>query len=174
LPAGGRKPERQRFTIQIRPGHAAFSARRSGSRVNTDAVHRRKIDDKRTIGDRRSGHIVTAATNGDRQVMIAREPDRGQDIGDLKAAGDHRRMAVDHPVPDLTRRIVRRIDGKDQRATQFFTQSRNVIVGKAWNVEFSDHAPAPSLIRKYPERVRKNDMFFRYALTYTLSLVCQV
>jgi hypothetical protein len=50
--------------------------------------------------------------------LLARELDRGHDIGGIDAACDKRRAAVDHPVVNLARGVVLRIAGLDQLAAK--------------------------------------------------------
>ena len=50
--------------------------------------------------------------------LLASEIDGADDVGDVDAAGDQARVAVDHAVIDLPRGGIVRVAGADQRAAQ--------------------------------------------------------
>jgi hypothetical protein len=52
---------------------------------------------------------MAAAADGDLDVVVAGDGDGLDDVGGGGAAGDDGRVPVDHPVPDLPRRVVVRL-----------------------------------------------------------------
>jgi hypothetical protein len=61
---------------------------------------------------------VTTAPDGDEEVVGTREIYRAYHVGDAAAAGYQAGRAVDHAVPDLSRRFVATIVGTEQGAAQ--------------------------------------------------------
>jgi hypothetical protein len=58
--------------------------------------------------------------------VSAGEAHRRDDVGDARAAGDERRMPVDHAVPDLAGLVITAVAGVQQRAAQ---TGRKVVHG---------------------------------------------
>ncbi len=102
--------------VQVAQLRAPFDAGGAGYRVDADAVHRREIDHQPVVDGAESGAVVPAAADGDEQVVVAGEVDRGDDVGDVGALGDERRVLVDHRVVDRARLVVARIAGLDELA----------------------------------------------------------
>ena len=50
--------------------------------------------------------VVSAPSDGDEQVSVTGELDRGDNVGDVSTAGDHGGPFVDHAVPDGTYVVV--------------------------------------------------------------------
>jgi hypothetical protein len=69
---------------------------------------------------------VAAGAHRHQQVALAGEANRGDDIGDSRAAGDAGRAAVDRSVPDRARSVVARVSGKDHRAPKAGAQALDV------------------------------------------------
>ena len=51
-------------------------------------------------------HVKAAAANRYEQIVVAREPQRLQDVRNARALHDHRGPLIDEPVPDTARLIV--------------------------------------------------------------------
>ena len=64
------------------------------------------------------GQAVAAAADRDREVLVAGEPQRGDDLGGVRRPDDQRGPAVDHPVPHGARRIVGLVAGQDHVARE--------------------------------------------------------
>jgi hypothetical protein len=74
--------------------------------VDADAGHWRQVDHHAAVDRRQPGHIVTAAADGDFELLLAGETDRIDDVGDAAAAGDQRRPLVDQAVVHLPRVLI--------------------------------------------------------------------
>ena len=74
--------------VQIAQRAPALDA--GGARVGIDAhaVHRREVDDQPVVDSAQPGAVVAAAADGDEDVVVSREVDRGDDVGDVDAVGD--------------------------------------------------------------------------------------
>lgn len=107
-----------RLAIDIAPGRATSDAHRARARIDANAAHRGQVDHQAAIADGAPGDVVPPAAHRDRQVMVAREIDRCDDVGSAGAAGDHAGMPVDHAVPDAAGRVVVRVAGAQQLAAQ--------------------------------------------------------
>ena len=85
-------------------------------RIDTDVFHKREIDHKAAVSDCIPSNIVSAAPDRERQVVLANEVQRPGHVVSRTAAGNQRRTAVDHAVPDLAHFVVLGIFGKNERA----------------------------------------------------------
>ena len=74
-----------------------------------NAFHRRQVDHHAAVDRRAPGDIVAAAAHGDLELLLARQFDRVDDVGDTAAPGDQRRPLVDQPVMDFSGILVARI-----------------------------------------------------------------
>ena len=59
---------------------------------------------------------MPAAADRDPQPALAREPDRGCDVGVVDAVRDRRRVLVDHRVVERARLVVLRVAALDDAA----------------------------------------------------------
>jgi hypothetical protein len=75
-------------------------------RVHLDLADGPQVDHQAAVADRPAGHAVAAGPHRDRQAVVASEPDRGNDVRSVLAAGDHRRAPVDRAVPDPASSVV--------------------------------------------------------------------
>jgi len=75
------------------------------------AAHLRKVDHHSAVADREPGNAVPAPAHGDQDLVLAREFHCPHYVRDARAADNHRRPAVDHPVVNLARRVVRVVAG---------------------------------------------------------------
>ncbi len=87
-PADRREPEELRLAVELAPEHAGLGARGARRGVDSDPLHRREVDHEAAVADGVTADVVAAAADGDEQVMLAREADRGEDVGDAGAAGE--------------------------------------------------------------------------------------
>jgi hypothetical protein len=66
------------------------------------------------VTNRATGDIVAAPTNCDLEVLVDRETEGIDDIGNPGATGDHRGALIDHSIVHATCRLVAVIGGKQQ------------------------------------------------------------
>jgi hypothetical protein len=98
--AGRGKPVRLRCVVDFPPQGTALDESRALDGIDQDGAHRREIDHDAVVANSSTGDIVTAASHGDLQGVIAGETDRRRDIDGATASGDQSRSAVDGSVPD--------------------------------------------------------------------------
>src|SRR5262249_12346679 len=101
LPAGGGRPERRGG----RGGGAGKRPPRTPPRRPAGA-RRGQAARGATGGDRDARHAVAAAAHPDVQATLGAKAHGGRDVGWAGAAGDDRRLPVDHRVPDPPGRLV--------------------------------------------------------------------
>jgi hypothetical protein len=65
---------------------------------------------------------VAAATDGDEQVMRPSEVDRGDHVGDTRAAHDQAGTVIDQAIPDLPRGIIARVTRPQQRTSHLHAE----------------------------------------------------
>jgi hypothetical protein len=75
--------------------------------IDADSAHRREVDDEAVVDDGGARDVVAAAADGERKPVLGSEADRDRHVGGVGASRDHRRVLVDHAVPDAARRLVR-------------------------------------------------------------------
>ena len=76
----------------------------------------REVDHDAVVADRAAGDAVTAAADGEGEIVGAGEGDGGGDVMGVAALDDEGRVAVDHRVPDLALGVVAGIGGGDDVA----------------------------------------------------------
>ena len=116
--AGGRQSVGLRRRVDIAPGRAAADKRQPLLGVDADGVHRAEVDDESVVDGGVAGDVVAAAAYRDRQGVQAGEVQRQGNVVRVRAAGDQRRVAVDHPVPDEARFVVAGVGGTDELAAK--------------------------------------------------------
>jgi hypothetical protein len=77
--------------------------------IDPQPLHRRKVNHLATFANRVSRDVVTAPTDGHKQVVVAGEVHSVHDIGDANAARDQRRPLIDHAVPDSAGIVIARV-----------------------------------------------------------------
>ncbi len=122
-PADRRQPVELRLAVELAPEHAGLSARGARRRIDPDPLHRREVDHEAAFAERVTADAVAAGAHRHRQVSLAGEANRGDDIGHSRAAGDAGGAAVDRSVPDRARCIVARVGGQDHRAANAGAQA---------------------------------------------------
>jgi hypothetical protein len=105
--------ESLRLVVEVAEERAAADACDAALRIDAHAAHARKVDHDPVVTGREARNAVPAAAHRDRKLLRSREADGRDDVGGTRRADDHRRAAVDHPVPDRARRLVRRILRED-------------------------------------------------------------
>ncbi len=102
----GDDPARNRETvgvgrmIDIAPPAPALDANGVVFRIDPDAPHQGKIDDKTVIDGTESPGIVAAAADGEGDTVVTSVVDAGLNVGGVDALCDGRRTFVDHRVED--------------------------------------------------------------------------
>src|SRR4029434_4731992 len=74
--------------------------------VHIHALHHRQVDNQPIVATPQSRSIVAAAAYGDEQLIFAAEVYCRDDIGRIRAPGDHEWPLVDHSVVELARVLV--------------------------------------------------------------------
>ena len=65
-----------------------------------------EIDDEAAVTGTETRYVMPAAANCYEQVVVAREPQRLQDVRNTRALHDDRGPCIDEPVPDTARLMV--------------------------------------------------------------------
>ena len=113
-----RPAERLRFAVEVAQRGTRRDARPPVHRVDPDGLHRRQIDEQAAVAHGVPGDVVAAAPNRQHEIVLAREPDRPDDVGSTQTADGECRSAVDHRVPNRARLVVSRLPGQDGLAAQ--------------------------------------------------------
>ena len=90
-----------RGVVDVTPGAATFDANGACRWIDADTLHAREVDHQAIVTGAQARAIVPATAHRQRQLVLAGEVDRGDDVGDIDAAGDQRGSLVDHAVVDL-------------------------------------------------------------------------
>jgi hypothetical protein len=69
---------------------------------------------------------VATAADRDRQLVIAAEPERANDVVGVRAAGDQRGTPIDHAVPDRARVVVVGVTGANHAAGEGLLERAHV------------------------------------------------
>ena len=91
-------------------------------RIDSDTLHQRQVDDQTVIDAGETGRVMPASANSDRQLVLAAEIHRRDDIGHINASGDEKRPLVDHRVVELSRIVVFRMTASDHGAAHDFSE----------------------------------------------------
>ncbi len=78
---------------------------------------------------------MATASNGQKQVVLARKIDAGYDVRGIDTLSDHARALVDHPVPDFAGLVVFGIPGLNKVSPQVGLQLFHEFV--FWHVTSS-------------------------------------
>src|SRR5262249_1198821 len=124
--AGGGQAEGMGGVIDVAPDAAALDAHGAVGGIDADALPAPQVDDQAVLAGAQAGAVVPAAAHGEGELVLAGEVDRGDDVGDVGAAGDERGPAVDHGVVDATGLVVARVGRLNQLAAQ---QSAQALYG---------------------------------------------
>jgi hypothetical protein len=92
--------------------------RREALGIDTDPRHLRQIDDHPAIAERMTGHAVPAPAHREQQLVVAGEAHRGDHVLVTVTPRHQRRAPVDHPVPELSCRLVARVPRPDEPPPQ--------------------------------------------------------
>jgi hypothetical protein len=115
------------LAVHVAPERAALHPGTPRRRVDPHRAHHREVDHQPALAHRVAGHVVPAAAHRERQAVVAREADAVDHVRRAGAAGDQRRAAVDHAVPDHAGGVVALVAGFEQAAAQAGPQGRDVV-----------------------------------------------
>ena len=123
----GHEPEGLRFAIELTQHCARLDARSAQHGIDMNAVHQRQVDHQPFVAGRLPREAVAPAAHRHEQIVRPGEVDGLDDVGSPRALGDHRRMAIEGAVPEVTRVVVARIARQKQRAAQAGAQIVTVL-----------------------------------------------
>ena len=106
LTPGRDEPEELGRAVDVAPGRAGLGADGAGGGVDVDGLHLREVDDQAVVTHGAAGHLVASAADADHRVVLAGDLDDLDDVSGVGAARDHRRVAIDQPVPHPPCRVV--------------------------------------------------------------------
>jgi hypothetical protein len=122
--AGRREPERLRDAIHVGPGGPALHVHGAPRVVDPDRAHRREVDDDAVVDDGGARDVVSAAADGERELLRGGEADGVGDVFGVRAADDHGGALVDHAVPDPACGLVRGVVRGDDVAGEALGERR--------------------------------------------------
>ena len=118
--------------IDVAGGATRADSHRLPLGVHPHALHRRQVDDQAVIDAAETRTIVAAATNGDRELVVAAEIHGRDDITDIRASSDEQWAFVDHGVVEFSCLLVFRMAAPDQCAAKtLFEFGNNFLVHKS-------------------------------------------
>jgi len=116
LTTRGHQAVELRLCVHVAPVRARPDAGRSHRRVDPNGLHRREVDHQAAVAEGVAGNVVAPAAHRQKEVVLAREVDRGDDIANAETASDERRLLVNKPVPQRTGFPITFVGGLDQPA----------------------------------------------------------
>src|SRR5882672_2694588 len=108
-PEGSGKSKGLCLFVEVSQGSARFYSGSTGSGVDSDGTHLRKVDQEPAFTDGIPGDVVAAGANRKQETMLACEPNRSNDVRSAPATDNSARVAVDHCIPDRACLIVARL-----------------------------------------------------------------
>src|SRR5262249_53929460 len=75
-------------------------------RVDPNAAHLREINDQAIVAAAEPGTVVASTADREKELVLAREVDRGNDVGGAGTSRDHPGPLVDHAVVQRTGIVV--------------------------------------------------------------------
>ena len=140
--------------IDLAPGAAAPYAHGARRGIDVDGLHGREVNNQPIVHHRQAGAVMAAAANGHVQLVVAGKGHGRGHVGGVSAAGDQRRVLVDHGVIDGAGLIVTRVGGGDHFALQpgrktadgFPVQCRNCSLHHGSSVSYTVHLAQPVTI----------------------------
>ena len=118
LAAGRGQPVDLGGSVDLAPGGAGLHVGGAGGRVDVHGPHGGQVDDQAVVADGAAGHLVAAAADAHHGTVVAGDSYRLDDVGHVGAAGDHRGVAIDQPVPDPAGLVVGGMVAVDDLAAQ--------------------------------------------------------
>ena len=93
------EPEGLGLMVELDPLHAGLGPGRTSSRIDTNALHGREVDDEAPVADGKARVVVTSAAHRDLQALIPAEVHGAHHVGSAGTAGNQGWPSVEHPVP---------------------------------------------------------------------------
>src|SRR5215475_8579808 len=106
-----------RRMIDVAPDASATDCDCTRRRIDSRVFDRGEIDYQTIIANSQTACVVTAAADGDKQIVISGEVHRADYICDIRAPRDQAWFLMDHRVVDLTRVVVICVSRLDQSAS---------------------------------------------------------
>src|SRR5262249_55929241 len=107
-----------RSMIDVSPDGSASDRDRASRRIDARVFNRSEIDHQTVIANSQTACVVTAAADGDNQIVFTREIYATDYICDIGAPRDQARFLMDHAVVDLARFIIICVARLDQFASK--------------------------------------------------------
>jgi hypothetical protein len=104
--------------IHIGPRAACAHEHSARGRIHSHVLDRRQVDDQAVIADAQACGVVPPATDRNPQAVGFCHPNRGDHVGHIGALRDEPWPAIDHPVINFPRLLIRRILGFDNCAPE--------------------------------------------------------
>ncbi len=121
---GTRQAEGLRLGVEIAQERASVHPGHTALGIDPDASHARQVDDDPAVARREARDAVAAAADGDLELLLACEPESGEDIGHAGRPNNAGRPPVDHAVPHGPRRVVARVFRQDDLAGEALPERR--------------------------------------------------
>ena len=121
------------LAIDIAEEAPGLRAREPRRRVDPHAAHQRHVEHQAVLAHGKPGDVVAAALDRERQPVLARRANAGDDVGGTEAANDDGGAPVDHRVPQRTRIVIAGISGAQNgtaHAAPQFLRQRLMLVGR--------------------------------------------
>src|SRR5271165_2298274 len=84
--------------IHVTPCTTAFDTDRTSVRVHTDALHARKVDYHPVVTGSKTGAVVSAAADGEQEIVLASESYRCDHVRNIDTFHDHSRALINHRI----------------------------------------------------------------------------
>ncbi len=123
--AGACQAKGLNLVVVLAPGQPRLRPGRALRGIHADTFHPGEVNHNPAIIHRIAGDIVTAAPNGNQQLMVPGEIDGLDHIGNPHTANDQGRFPINHPVPHHTGIIIPHIAGLEQRTAQICLECLN-------------------------------------------------
>ena len=121
-PLGTVEAERMGGVVDVAPGGTALDPHAARGRIDPDAAPAERSITIASSQTAEPAGVVAAAADGERRAALAGEADGRDHVGDVRAASDQSRPAVDHPVVDRARLVVAGVPRLDQLAAEGGTE----------------------------------------------------
>ncbi len=102
-----------RRAVEVQPGRSALRACDAGARVDVDPAHQREVDDEPVVDRAVASRVVAASPDGDLELVLLADRERGRDVVAGPAARDQRRTPVDERVVRPAQVVVAGVGGTD-------------------------------------------------------------
>ena len=104
--------------VELAEEGAPVHPRRAGHRVDDDPSHRRQVDHHAAIAARLPGGAVASGSDGQLEVVLATEADRGGDLGSAPRPDEDGGPAIVERVPEPSRIVIGRVGRRDHLAAK--------------------------------------------------------